>query len=63
VADGRVILDVSDDGRGLDGSPPGAGIQGMRERALLIGAELQIESAAGEGTRVRLQVPTRESSL
>jgi two-component system, NarL family, sensor histidine kinase UhpB len=60
AADGRVILDVSDDGRGLDDGPPGAGIQGMRERALLIGAELQIESAAGEGTRIKLQVPAGE---
>ena len=29
----------------------------MRERALLIGAELTIESRPGHGTKVRLSVP------
>lgn len=33
------------------------GIIGMRERARLIGADLQIESQAGEGTEVRLRRP------
>jgi signal transduction histidine kinase len=29
----------------------------MRERALLIGADLQIKSAPGEGVTVRLSIP------
>jgi two-component system sensor histidine kinase UhpB len=38
-------LHVSDDGRGVAGqAQAGPGIQGMRERALLIGADLQIDS-------------------
>jgi two-component system, NarL family, sensor histidine kinase UhpB len=52
-----VTLQVHDDGRGLDGSRPGAGIQGMRERALLAGASLEIRTRAEGGAEVRLEVP------
>jgi two-component system sensor histidine kinase UhpB len=61
---GGVLLEVSDDGRGFafDESERGLGIGGMRERALLIGAELTIESRPGRGTTVRLTVPGESSS-
>ena len=54
-----VELEVADDGRGFafEQSERGLGIAGMRERALLIGAELTIESRPGHGTTVRLTVP------
>jgi two-component system sensor histidine kinase UhpB len=57
--DGGVALEVSDDGRGFafEESERGLGIGGMRERALLIGGELTIESRPGAGTTVRLTVP------
>jgi len=57
--DGGVALTVADDGRGFafDESEGGLGIAGMRERALLIGGELTIESRPGRGTTVRLTVP------
>jgi two-component system sensor histidine kinase UhpB len=53
-----VELEVADDGRGFafEQSERGLGIGGMRERALLLGAELTIESRPGEGTTVRLSV-------
>lgn len=56
-----VELEVTDDGRGFafDESEGGLGIAGMRERALLIGAQLTIESRPGHGTTVRLVVPAR----
>jgi two-component system sensor histidine kinase UhpB len=56
---GGVALEVSDDGRGFafDESERGLGIGGMRERALLVGGELMIESRPGAGTTVRLEVP------
>jgi len=55
----EVVLRVCDDGRGL---PPGAlsssaGIRGMRERAMLIGARLAIQAADRGGTEVILRVP------
>jgi two-component system sensor histidine kinase UhpB len=57
--DGGVVLEVADDGRGFafDESESGLGIGGMRERALLVGGELTIESRPGAGTTVRLDVP------
>jgi len=53
-----VELDVSDDGSGFafEQAESGLGIGGMRERALLIGAELAIESRPGQGTTVGLRV-------
>ena len=51
-------LRVTDDGVGLNGSAPGSGIQGMRERAMLIGAELTIAPGARRGVEVALSVPS-----
>jgi len=55
----EVTLAVSDDGRGFvfDRVGTGLGIGGMRERALLVGGDLQVESRPGAGTSVRLRVP------
>ena len=39
------------------GHRPGVGQSSMRERAKLIGGELEIESQPGQGTSVRLRVP------
>jgi two-component system sensor histidine kinase UhpB len=51
---GELSLTIEDDGRGMNGAQPGAGIQGMRERALLLGAQLEIESDSA-GTTVTLR--------
>jgi two-component system, NarL family, sensor histidine kinase UhpB len=55
----RLELRVSDDGTGFDLNRTGAGlgVAGMRERALLVGASLEIDSEPEMGTRVRLWVP------
>jgi two-component system sensor histidine kinase UhpB len=51
-----LTLQVHDDGRGFgDGHTEGAGIRGMRERALLVGGRLRVESR--DGVRIRLDVP------
>ncbi|GAA1374590.1 HAMP domain-containing sensor histidine kinase [Streptomyces beijiangensis] len=55
--DGGIGLLIRDDGRGMDRAAEGAGIRGMRERALLIGAELTILPGPSGGTDVRLDVP------
>ena len=56
--DGRVTLVVRDSGRGFDPSTDasGSGLRGMRERAMLIGAALDLESRPGHGTTVRLRL-------
>ena len=54
----ELVAEISDDGRGFDpGAAPGVGFRSMRERAAALGGKLQIESAVGEGTRVRLWAP------
>ena len=55
--DGDVVLTVSDDGRGIVNREAGSGINGMHERALLVGANLSIDSQPERGTEVRLMVP------
>ncbi|MCX4820151.1 HAMP domain-containing sensor histidine kinase [Streptomyces sp. NBC_01142] len=54
---GVVRLLVRDNGRGIGQAAEGAGIQGMRERALLVGADLAIGPGPHGGTDVRLDVP------
>ena len=58
---GAVELTVVDGGAGFDPAAVAQGgergIRGMRERAVLVGATLAVESAPGAGTRVRLTVP------
>ena len=60
--DGVVELLVADDGRGFtfDQATNGLGLAGMRERALLVNGDLQVESRPQVGTSVRLLVPIRE---
>ncbi|MFI7677325.1 HAMP domain-containing sensor histidine kinase [Actinophytocola sp. NPDC049390] len=57
-----VDLRIRDDGRGLHGTTEGAGILGMRERALLIGAEVRLGPGPAGGTEVRLSVPHHDGS-
>ncbi len=60
VRGGRLQVDVADDGEGFDGrrpTGPGLGLPGMQERAAAIGGTLAIETAIGQGTKVRLQLP------
>jgi two-component system sensor histidine kinase UhpB len=61
---GRVELTVRDEGRGFvaDKVRDGNGLRGMRERAVLVGAALTIDSREGVGTTVRLRLdPARRS--
>ena len=52
-------MQVTDNGRGLTGDKnEGLGLRGMRERALLVGGRLRIESQR-PGVRVWLAVPDR----
>ncbi len=63
-------LRVSDDGAGFDSDRPapsgesaGLGLAGMRERALLVGAVLTVESRPQLGTRVRLLLAAADGRL
>jgi signal transduction histidine kinase len=57
-----VSLIIEDDGVGFEQPPAGSphqgfGLLGMQERAALVGATVQIESAAGEGTTIIVRMP------
>ena len=57
----QTTLTVRDDGIGLSPGalPSSHGIRGMRERAMLLGAQLSINSQRGRGTEVSLFIPIR----
>ena len=59
--DDLLTLTVSDNGRGFDATKlsdaEGLGIAGMKERASLVEGNLEVESQAGNGTRVFFKVP------
>ncbi|MGQ0603137.1 MAG: sensor histidine kinase, partial [Anaerolineales bacterium] len=65
LAPGSIDLVVEDDGIGLAADAPERqaasderkrfGLRGMRERAALIGAELEVTQTEGHGTRVRVR--------
>ena len=65
VRGGRLTLDVEDDGKGFEPSsvpPPrnskrGLGLLGMRERVEVFGGTLAVDSAPGQGTHVRIEIP------
>lgn len=62
----QACLEVSDEGRGFDphGVEPGHyGLVGLREQAEAIDGQLEIDSAPGRGTRVRLRWPLQTSGL
>jgi signal transduction histidine kinase len=58
---GRVVVMIEDDGRGFAGkgtqSGDGIGLLGMRERIALVGGRLEVETSAGGGTRIVVEVP------
>jgi PAS domain S-box-containing protein len=66
----QVLLIVEDDGVGFDAGEAGAtsgqgfGLLGMKERAALVGASLQIESSSGRGTTVlvRMTAPSNAAA-
>jgi signal transduction histidine kinase len=64
--DEAVIIEVRDNGRGFapEETQPASqyGLRSMRERAESIGADFQIISTPGAGTRVRLRIPIREKA-
>ena len=59
AGEATIELVVRDRGRGFrtDAQATTNGLRGMRERAMLVDAELQLSSRPGQGTTVRLVVP------
>ena len=61
----QVELVIQDHGCGFDQEQvpiqgTGLGLFGIRERANLVGGTLQVESAVGQGTTIRVTIPIDE---
>ncbi|MFK3724814.1 PAS domain S-box protein [Pseudomonas monteilii] len=61
--DEHLTLTVTDDGAGFDPQcprPTSFGLVGMRERVLMLGGELTLDSEPGEGTSLSVTIPLQE---
>ena len=63
---GQIVLSVADDGKGFDPDRMevrggGLGLAGMRERANLVGGQIEIESSPGGGTKVVVRMKAEEA--
>jgi PAS domain S-box-containing protein len=63
---GQLVMEIKDNGQGMTAerisNSKSLGLLGMKERALILGGELQIASAPGQGTAVTVRVPLTEAA-
>jgi signal transduction histidine kinase len=61
LAEGGTQLVVADNGSGFDaeGTRPGLGLLGMRERSEALGGTFKLEAARGAGVRLTVELPPR----
>ncbi len=59
--DSRLTIRIQDDGRGITGDwQAGYGLRNMRDRARLLGGQLEVTSAGGKGTTIILDIPWKD---
>jgi signal transduction histidine kinase len=56
-ADGRLMVEVTDDGVGGADPAAGSGLRGLADRLAAFGGQLRVESPPGRGTRIRAELP------
>lgn len=54
---GRLVVEVADDGVGGADPAMGSGLGGLTDRVTALGGVLQVDSPSGQGTRVRAELP------
>lgn len=60
LSDGVLCMRIADDGKGFDQHaerPASFGLVGMRERVLIMGGQLHLDTLPGEGTTLRIHIP------
>jgi signal transduction histidine kinase len=57
VQDGRLVVEVTDDGRGDAAAVPGSGLDGLAARVTALDGRLLVTSPAGGPTVVRAEIP------
>jgi signal transduction histidine kinase len=63
----QIIFLAEDDGIGFDvgefkGQQQALGLLSMRERAAMLGGKFTLRTSAGNGTRIRIEIPIKESA-
>ena len=61
--DGRLTVDVSDDGVGGADAAHGSGLRGLADRVAALDGTLSLESPAGGGTRLHAEIPARAQTV
>jgi signal transduction histidine kinase/uncharacterized protein YhfF len=54
---GALVGEITDDGRGGASLDPEGGLQGLADRVAAVGGTLEVDSPAGEGTRLTVTIP------
>src|SRR5215213_3842691 len=57
VADGCVLVEVSDDGIGGADVAAGSGLRGLSDRVAALDGRLRVQTPPGEGTRLQADIP------
>jgi signal transduction histidine kinase len=57
--DGRLVIQVLDDGRGGANTAAGSGLRGLGDRVEALGGDVQVWSPKDGGTRIRAEIPYR----
>ncbi len=57
ASDGRVVVEVTDDGAGGADPATGSGLRGLADRVEALGGSLEVVSPAGAGTSLRAEIP------
>jgi signal transduction histidine kinase len=57
AGDGRLRVEVTDDGVGGADPVRGSGLRGLADRVETFGGTLQVQSATGQGTRLAAEMP------
>jgi signal transduction histidine kinase len=57
VANGVLVAEITDDGVGGADTENGSGLRGLADRVETLGGQLRIWTPAGNGTRVRAEIP------
>jgi signal transduction histidine kinase len=63
IADGEIVVHVSDDGIGGVDVSAGSGLRGLQDRLAAVDGTLEIASPPGRGTRVRARIPIADDPM
>jgi signal transduction histidine kinase len=54
-SDGRLVVEVEDDGRGGAEPGRGSGLRGLADRVEVLNGSISLQSPEGQGTRLRAE--------